>query len=75
MTTGTVSSWATRAATASRATMPSCSLAPPDSDSNGTVRPSRVRLRMHRSLSTSTSKVSPNTVRPNRSTSVRNGWT
>ena len=39
MTTGTLSSLATSAAPASLATMPSCSFAPPDSDSYGTVRP------------------------------------
>ena len=33
MITGTLSSFATSAAPASRATMPSCSFAPPDSDS------------------------------------------
>ena len=67
MTTGTPSSLATSAALASRATMPSCSLAPPDSESYGTVRPSSVRLRMRSSPSISTSKSAPNTMRPNRS--------
>ncbi|SKV14593.1 Uncharacterised protein [Mycobacteroides abscessus subsp. abscessus] len=55
--------------------MPNCSLAPPDSDSYGTVLPSRVRLRILKSLSISTSKVGPKTMRPNRSSSARNGST
>ena len=75
MTTGTLSSLATKTALASRATMPICSFAPPDSDSYGTVRPASVRLQIRSALSISTSKLSPNTMRPNRSTWLRNGST
>ena len=55
--------------------MPICSFAPPDSDSYGTVRPASVRLQIRSALSISTSKLSPNTMRPNRSTWLRNGST